>query len=90
MPNHLDDLLKKLSLQASNIMSDNPSKAELEAIKEQTKQLVAVSKPILGIYSLKVDACKLEYLANREFDVPHDILEVGVTRSTEQVTYDKR
>jgi hypothetical protein len=87
MPNHLDDLLQKLSLQASNIMSDNPSKAELEAIKDQTKQLVAVSKPMIDIYQLKLDSCKVEYMAGRAFETPTDILEVGNNHKARQVGY---
>ncbi|MCD6251999.1 MAG: hypothetical protein J7J29_06730 [Psychrobacter sp.] len=45
----LHKLISNLELQMNNIMSDNPSKDELKAINEQTRQLTAVSKQVVDI-----------------------------------------
>lgn len=57
----LAKLNEKLMMQLENITSDNPSAAELEAIEKQTKQIVAISKPIIDNCRLILDSTKLAY-----------------------------
>ena len=61
----------------NNIMSDNPSKDELKAINEQTRQLTAVSKQVVDIYRLSLDAGKFAHQTGADVIVSAEMLSVG-------------
>ena len=73
----LHKLISNLELQMNNIMSDNPSKDELKAINEQTRQLTAVSKQVVDIYRLSLDAGKFAHQTGADVIVSAEILSVG-------------
>lgn len=75
----LEKLLKNLDMQMSNIMSDNPSDEELKAIHNQTRQITAVSKQVVDIYRLSLDAGKFAYLNNQEVEVSDELLGISQT-----------
>lgn len=70
----LNKLLKNLDLQMDNIMSDSPSSEELKAINEQTRQLTAVSKQVVDIYRLSLDAGKFARATGADVFVSDDML----------------
>ena len=70
----LHKLLKNLDLQMDNIMSDSPSSEELKAINEQTRQLTAVSKQVVDIYRLSLDAGKFARATGADVFVSDDML----------------
>lgn len=70
----LHKLLNNLDLQMQNIMSDNPSNEELKAIDEQTRQLTAVSKQVVDIYRLSLDAGKFARATGADVFVSDDML----------------
>ena len=70
----LHKLISNLELQMNNIMSDNPSKDELKAINEQTRQLTAVSKQVVDIYRLSLDAGKFARATGADVFVSDDML----------------
>lgn len=70
----LNKLLKNLDLQMQNIMSDSPSSEELKAINEQTRQITAVSKQVVDIYRLSLDAGKFARATGADVFVSDDIL----------------
>ncbi len=73
----LHKLISNLELQMNNIMSDNPSKDELKAINEQTRQLTAVSKQVVDIYRLSLDAGKFAHQTGADVIVSAEMLSVG-------------
>ena len=73
----LHKLISNLELQMNNIMSDNPSKDELKAINEQTRQLTAVSKQVVDIYRLSLDAGKFAHQTGADLIVSAEMLSVG-------------
>jgi len=73
----LPKLISNLELQMNNIMSDNPSKDELKAINEQTRQLTAVSKQVVDIYRLSLDAGKFAHQTGADVIVSAEMLSVG-------------
>lgn len=73
----LHKLISNLELQMNNIMSDNPSKDELKAINEQTRQLTAVSKKVVDIYRLSLDAGKFAHQTGADVIVSAEMLSVG-------------
>lgn len=73
----LHKLISNLDLQMNNIMSDNPSKDELKAINEQTRQLTAVSKQVVDIYRLSLDAGKFAHQTGADVIVSAEMLSVG-------------
>ena len=73
----LHKLISNLELQMNNIMSDNPSKDELKAINEQTRQLTAVSKQVVDIYRLSLDAGKFAHQTGAVVIVSAEMLSVG-------------
>ena len=73
----LHKLIRNLELQMNNIMSDNPSKDELKAINEQTRQLTAVSKQVVDIYRLSLDAGKFAHQTGADVIVSAEMLSVG-------------
>lgn len=76
----LKNMLKNLELQMNNIMADSPSVDELGAIKEQTRQLTAVSKQVVDIYRLSLDAGKFAYQTGQEVKVDDDMISVGCSQ----------
>ena len=74
MSSTLNKLLKNLDLQMDNIMSDSPSSEELKAINEQTRQLTAVSKQVVDIYRLSLDAGKFARATGADVFVSDDML----------------
>lgn len=76
----LKNMLKNLELQMNNIMADGPSEDELSAIKEQTRQLTAVSKQVVDIYRLSLDAGKFAYQIGQEVKVDDDMISVGCSQ----------
>lgn len=87
MSNTLHKLLANLDLQMSNIMSDGPSAEELKAIHDQTRQLTAVSKQIVDIYRLSLDAGKFANLINEEVQVSDALL--GISQKPRALVADK-
>lgn len=77
MSNTLKKLLSNLDLQMTNIMSDNPSAEELKAIHDQTRQLTAVSKQVVDIYRLSLDAGKFAHLIDEEVKVSDELLGIS-------------
>tara|TARA_R110002049_G_scaffold169401_2_gene336033 strand:+ start:25 stop:306 length:282 start_codon:yes stop_codon:yes gene_type:complete len=77
MSNTLKKLLSNLDLQMSNIMSDGPSAEELKAIHDQTRQLTAVSKQVVDIYRLSLDAGKFAHLIDEEVKVSDELLGIS-------------
>lgn len=77
MMSTLHKLISNLELQMNNIMSDNPSKDELKAINEQTRQLTAVSKQVVDIYRLSLDAGKFAHQTGADVIVSAEMLSVG-------------
>ena len=77
MSNTLKKLLSNLDLQMTNIMSDNPSAEELKAIHDQTRQLTAVSKQVVDIYRLSLDAGKFAHQTGADVIVSAEMLSVG-------------
>lgn len=75
----LHKLISNLELQMNNIMSDNPSNEELQAINEQTRQLTAVSKQVVDIYRLSLDAGKFAHQTGADVTVSQEMLTVGGT-----------
>ena len=73
----LHKLISNLEQQMNNIMSDNPSKDELKAINEQTRQLTAVSKQVVDIYRLSLDAGKFAHQTGADVIVSAEMLSVG-------------
>ena len=73
----LHKLISNLEMQMNNIMSDNPSKDELKAINEQTRQLTAVSKQVVDIYRLSLDAGKFAHQTGADVIVSAEMLSVG-------------
>ena len=73
----LHKLISNLELQMNNIMSDNPSKDELKAINAQTRQLPAVSKQVVDIYRLSLDAGKFAHQTGADVIVSSEMLSVG-------------
>lgn len=73
----LHKLISNLELQMNNIMSDNPSKDELKAINEQTRQLTAVSKQVVDTYRLSLDAGKFAHQTGADVIVSAEMLSVG-------------
>lgn len=73
----LHKLISNLELQMNNIMSNNPSKDELKAINEQTRQLTAVSKQVVDIYRLSLDAGKFAHQTGADVIVSAEMLSVG-------------
>lgn len=73
----LHKLISNLELQMNNIMSDNPSKDELKAINEQTRQLTAISKQVVDIYRLSLDAGKFAHQTGADVIVSAEMLSVG-------------
>lgn len=73
----LNKLLKNLDMQMDNIMSDSPSSEELKAINEQTRQLTAVSKQVVDIYRLSLDAGKFAHQTGADVIVSAEMLSVG-------------
>lgn len=89
MSNTLKKLLANLDLQMSNIMSDGPSVEELKAIHDQTRQLTAVSKQVIDIYRLSLDAGKFAYAVNdREQIAVSDEL-LGISQKPRTLLNDK-
>ena len=80
----LHKLISNLELQMNNIMSDNPSKDELKAINEQTRQLTAVSKQVVDIYRLSLDAGKFAHQTGADVIVSAEMLSVGKPSTTKQ------
>lgn len=74
MSSTLNKLLKNLDLQMDSIMSDSPSSEELKAINEQTRQLTAVSKQVVDIYRLSLDAGKFARATGADVFVSDDML----------------
>ena len=77
----LQKMLKNLELQMNNIMADSPSEAELKAINEQTRQLTAVSKQVVDIYRLSLDAGRFAHQTGQEVRVDDDMISIGGGRS---------
>ncbi|WP_352338219.1 hypothetical protein [Psychrobacter sp. 16-MNA-CIBAN-0192] len=77
----LQKMLSNLELQMNNIMADSPSEAELKAINEQTRQLTAVSKQVVDIYRLSLDAGRFAYHTGQEVRVDDDMISIGGSRS---------
>ena len=75
--NALQKMLKNLELQMNNIMADNPSEQEVKAINEQTRQLTAVSKQVVDIYRLSLDAARFAHQTGQEVVVDDDVLSIG-------------
>ena len=74
----LNQLNEKLMMQLNNITSDNPSAAELDAIEKQTKQIVAISKPIIDNCRLILDSTKLAYDMGHNAKIDNSVFgEVG-------------
>jgi|GEM_PF-2482943 len=82
----LNKLLKNLDMQMDNIMSDSPSSEELKAINEQTRQLTAVSKQVVDIYRLSLDAGKFAHQTGAEVRVSDEMLSVGTPSKALQST----
>lgn len=80
----LHKLISNLELQMNNIMSDNPSKDELKAINEQTRQLTAVSKQVVDIYRLSLDAGKFAHQTGADVIVSAEMLSVGKPSKAQQ------
>lgn len=75
----LEKLLRNLDMQMNNIMSDNPSDEELKAIHNQTRQITAVSKQVVSIYRLSLDAGKFAYLNDQEVEISDELLGISQT-----------
>lgn len=56
---NIDKLIDNLMLTISNITTDNPDAAEVEAINAQAKHLVPLSNQVLKAYSIKLGAMKV-------------------------------
>ena len=89
MSNTLKKLLANLDLQMSNIMSDNPSADELKAIHDQTRQLTAVSKQVIDIYRLSLDAGKFAYAVNDRDQIAVSDELLGISQKPRTLLNDK-
>ena len=89
MSDTLRKLLSNLDLQMSNIMSDGPSADELKAIHDQTRQLTAVSKQVIDIYRLSLDAGKFAYTVNDHDQIAVSDELLGISQKPRTLLNDK-
>lgn len=73
----LQKTLNNLALQQDNIMSADASEVELIAINEQTRQITAVSKQVVDIYRLGLDASKFAHQTGADVYISKEMLSIG-------------